>query len=1023
MGKGTVWAGFWPKLTTIGSSILTLTAWRWRTQQFLLLVIGCGLIIAVALMGVLPVFSSVMTTAGLRNVLRAQGNSSQIIATSSLQGLSTSQVTNLATSVNRVVDRDAGQYLSGAPQSTVISGNWYLGYGGFTLDFYGVSLEAARSHLHLLQGQIPTESNFSTTSINILLTSSEALYLGHIQVGDTIPLATLLVTKPLNNNLGLPGGPEAYGNTLTAHVVGIFQVDPGDAFWDGYTLEVQAPQSRETPPPYLALTSQSDLLQFLDATATEQHVQTVFPADKSLSTLLLSYKLNPALLTDGRLNELITHLGQLQQDVYRVFTPTTILEEADSNIVTVSLSGPVLHSASTDSTLEKYRSQVEITQTPALLLTAEIAALLLFFVATMISALVEREQLAMAVLRSRGSSRWQIFGSLFIQILALCLGAALLGPALAVVLVRMIAPHFLTPTTGDALNALPLDAGALFRSLGLTTLITLGVCGLTSLLTILLAVRANILTQRREEARQTQLPLWQRLRLDLLIMSLAICGYICILYLENVQGLIDGQGQVLVSTPLALLAPLLLVLAGILGFLRLFPLLLKMLARLARKRRDATVMLAFVQMERSPRQPMRVALLLGLATAFALFSLVFAASQNQRPADLATYQAVSDFSGSTSTLPATNPQNVVQVLQQTDESYLSIPGITETTVGYVDTRYFVVNSYPSGEYSQSTILNAVDADTFAQTATWTSQDSNESLSTLMQLLATLRNPSMQRGVVPTIVAASTWQLLGLSPGAIFHLTDVYGDSDGVSYLALAEVQHIPPVNDSLQGAILVDYQTMVAARARAHETTSPNYLWLRSSSDPALLDQTRQALNTSDLALSNLVDRRALSSDNAEDPLVNDLLSILSTGVIVAFLLAFLATICLPLLNTRTRQTSFAVLRALGGKPGEVTLTLVWELAIVLCTSLLLGLFFGLLLAFTSVAPLVFTGVLPTNLVTLSGTAIYLLQQLLPVRIILPPSLLLAILVQALLSAVAVSLMSRVARHPLIAQALLIDED
>ena len=835
--------GLWLRPGAFFAAALTLAVWRWRTQRALLLVAGVGIVCAVMLVAALPLFSSVMTTAGLRSVLRAQPDSTQIVANADLQALSSQEVTNASALANRVVQPDVGRYLTGTAQTTVITGNWYLNSGGFALNFYGVPIQTAQAHLQLLQGRLPNTTSASTALIEVMLTRSAASDLG-VKVGDIIPLTVLLATKQINNNLGSPGGPQPYINTLGAYVVGIFQTRANDAYWNSYTLEAPPLDARETPPPFLALTDQTVLLNLLDTIAHQQHATDVFFTDKSVDSVFLAYNLNASMITGSNLNDVIALLGRLQQDANRTFQ-LAVHPGADVNIMGITLSGLVLHDVSEPSTLEKYLSQEEIVQTPALILTAEIVGLLLFFVSTMIGALVEREQLAIAVMRSRGSSRVQVFASLLIQTLGLCLFAALAGPPLALGLVYLVIPHFLSANNQDAFNVLALDPGQVLRALSLYTLAAIVVAFLTLLLVIWLVVRANILTRRHEEARSTARPLWYRQHLDLAIAVLAVAGYLLILYLQHVQQFLSAQGQILVSTPLELLAPLLLVLAGILFFLRLFPLLLRLLVYLVRYTRGLSVGLALVQMERAPRQPMRMALLLGLTTAFVFFSLVFSASQGQRAQDLATYQAVSDLSGYTASLPVTPPENAASVLSQADASYRKIQGVTSVTIGYVDDRYLLVNSGTSQAYTHKTILTAVDASTFAQTAFWSSQDASQSLADLMRMLSSRRQEAGRRGVVPAIVAASTWQTLGLTPGMTFHLDDDQGEFDSTVYVAVAEVQHIPPTDDGVQGALLVDYQSLVAGRARYQEITRPNYIWLRISNSPGVVSQVRAALRRS----------------------------------------------------------------------------------------------------------------------------------------------------------------------------------
>ncbi|HEY0755767.1 MAG TPA: FtsX-like permease family protein [Ktedonobacteraceae bacterium] len=1013
--------GFWQRPEAFFRAALTLAIWRWRAQRPLLLVAGAGILCAVMLVAALPIFSSVMTTAGLRDVLRGQSKSSQIIANAGLQALSSREVANASALANGAMQKELGGYLTGDPQQTVVSGNWYLNRAGFTLNFYGVPIQTVQAHLHILRGRLPNTSSASTSTVEIMLTQTAASDL-NVNVGDTFPLAVLLLTKQANNDIGSPGGPIPYTNMLSAYVVGIFQVQSDDAYWNGYTLEAPSLDAREIPPPFLALTDQTVLLKMLDTISQQHSAAGIIFSDKSFDSVMLSYTLNASVITGNRLDDLIKRLGNLQQDANQTFQ-LVAHPGADMNIIGITLFGPALHDLDGPGTLEKYRSQEEIVQTPALILTVEIVGLMLFFVSTIIEALVEREQLTIAVMRSRGSSRSQIVVSLFMQTLVLCLCAGLLGPLLALALVYLTIPHFLSASNQDAFNVLVLDPGQVLRSLSLYTGMALAAAFLALLLVIFLVVRANILTQRREEARSTLRPLWYRQRLDLVCAVLAVGGYMLIFYLQHVQQFLSAQSQILVSTPLELLAPWLLVLAGILLFLRLFPLLLRWLTSLVRHTRGLPAVLALVQMERAPRQPMRMALLLGLTTAFVFFALVFSASQVQRAQDLATYRAVSDFGGYTVALPITTPDDAATVLSQVDSSYQRIHGVTSVTVGYVDSRYLFVNGDTAQAYTHKTVLTAVDANTFARTAFWSSQDSAQSLAKLMALLSGQRQEAELRGVVPAIVAASTWQTLGLTPGMTFRLADNLGQFDSTVYVAVAEVSHIPPTDDGNQGALLVDYQSLVAGRAHYQQETRPNYIWLRISASPGALNQVRAALAEPGLSLNNLVDRRAISISSTVDPLARSLLSILSVGVVAALLLALLANFLLPLFSVQVRQTNFAVLRALGASSSQITSLLAWEMAIILATALLLGFLFGALLIVTSVAPLVFTGVLPGTLADVSNAALYTLQQVIPVTIVVPSSVFLVLAVLVMLCLLAISLISRLGQHPLLAQALLVDDD
>ncbi len=257
----------------------------------------------------------------------------------------------------------------------------------------------------------------------------------------------------------------------------------------------------------------------------------------------------------------------------------------------------------------------------------------------------------------------------------------------------------------------------------------------------------------------------------------------------------------------------------------------------------------------------------------------------------------------------------------------------------------------------------------------------------------------------------------------FHLTDDFGGPNATTYLAVAEVKHIPPADDQVEGAVLVDYQSLVAGRAVYQQTTQPNYIWLRTGNSPAAINYVRSVLSTSPMALTDLLDRRALSGEESLDPLSRNLTSILGMGVAAALLLALLANLLLPLLGVHERQTTFAVLRALGTTSEQITRMLLWEMATVLLTALLLGLLFGTLLTLSAVQPLIFTAVLPTNLASVSSTSLYTIQQIVPITVVVPPSLLVALVILLALCVLALGLMARLAQAPLLGQALRVDND
>src|SRR5260370_41343347 len=98
------------------SSVVTVSLWRWRQQWFLLLMIGIGMIAAVTIVCTIPLLSSTMQTAGLRNVLRATPTSSEVALSAQVAGLSTQGIEQIYPPVNASLQQHLKTYLNGPPR-------------------------------------------------------------------------------------------------------------------------------------------------------------------------------------------------------------------------------------------------------------------------------------------------------------------------------------------------------------------------------------------------------------------------------------------------------------------------------------------------------------------------------------------------------------------------------------------------------------------------------------------------------------------------------------------------------------------------------------------------------------------------------------------------------------------------------------------------------------------------------------------------------------------------------------------
>lgn len=983
------------------AATVTLALWQLRLTWRLLLVSGAGVVAAVILVCTVPLYSQVAMSAGLRSSLSASDKS-----TITIHGvahlISQSATQKVSGQIQQELQQNIGQFLGGSQfsvQSPGLSGSALGQYNQVQL--LGWSIHDLGKHVNLLEGRLPQDSG---SIMEIALTPEAAKNL-NLAIN-----ATFDVDMPFLNNRG-----NQVLEALTLHVVGIFTpTDPGENYWHGTNFGSQSLGQHGML--YPSLVSNESYLSTLDAVSNavshDQEGKLLSGVSfEAPSDLYWYYAIDTT-----RLN--IDHLDELASGLNNVLVSVSNQPVAQPYVDKTTSAGP-------SDLVNSYNDRIAVARIPLLSLAYLIAGLMLFFVSLMTDLLVDRQSESIAMLRSRGASRQQIFSSLVTQSIGVGVIALIAGPLVSILLASLLVRSSLSPADQGALNVILADPISTALNLYLSALATVVVSILAMVFALNRASRMDVLALRRETARASRGPAWLRMGLDILAGVIALTGYGFSVYITS-PGVLDARTRVLILPPMTLVGAVFLLLGCMLLFLRIFPFILDMLSNIAVRNRGATSMLAVAQMARAPRQSLRMTLLLALAVAFGIFSLVFSASQTQRIPNVAAYQVGADFTG---TYPNGSALSKLSVGQQ-EEAFQRVPGVTSASVGFVSST----RGAESG-VNASIELRAVDADTFAKTAFWNAQDSSQPLDVLMQHLVKQRDAATSQGVVPAIVDAAAWKTLSLTLGAPFTLSDLNGT---INYVAIGEIDHIPTVNDSADasgtndyvalGGVLVDFSTYRAAvqAGQQGQTTpaplAPTNVWLSTKDDAGTLASVRAALASGSLRLLDVNDRRALENSMGSDPLYLALLGVLAIGAATALLLGLLGNMTVSWLSARSRLINFAVMRALGTAPRQVASILTYEQVIVYATAIGLGVAFGILLSFLVLPAFVFTSATGN---VIGGTGVfYVTQSVPPIQMIIPVLLIgLAVGILVAICIVALGMMVRIVSRPALSSTLRLNSD
>lgn len=785
-----------------------------------------------------------------------------------------------------------GQHLFGAPPPGPLTR-----FEAF--DYYVVG-----PHMHLSAGTFPQDD--ARGEVQVLITGEMANVYG-LGVGSAITAAVPITTSH---------GKIVFGTKVHAQVVGIWEPkDANDPIWNNES----------------------------------------FAAVKQLSAAggLVVYQVLTTYDGYFALLQSAPTMGMTQHWIYatqsnRITTENTSAVAASVEEFRAELTTTASVDTKLDTLLRETESQHSARSQQLYIIVIQMLALSLLFVATMSILLVERQVSGLSTLRSRGASRLQLI-ALFVgqgMLLALLVGlvAPILAGILALALVHLFMPapvDVLTTTVGAAYlpgqlrpsaAVLPAVAGA-----------ALGVGTLT--VTAWQSTRLDVLAARRARGRSDHLPLWRRANLDVALVVLSLLGYLELVLFGSDAVRQQSGGS---YSALGLFTPALLLLAGALVLLRIFPLLVRQGLRFAAGARGLTLMLALAQLARTPTRYTRLALLLAMAVAVGVFSLNFDATLQQSIYARSAYAVGADIRLTESQSDSTSVNaNIVRELH------------TEPEVQAVSPAYRNLGTISSEANAARVDVLGIDPATFGQVASvsWHSDFATVPLNQeLVQMRAhqlpavsSAQGGSVASGAIWTLVSETFAGYLHLNVGDSFQL-QVDGDSAPTRFVIGDVVTEFPTLYPAraVAGFIVFNIADFMGANntdVTAADGLGANEFWLRvdtpereAAALPQRLRERLQLDTTSVLDLYSTV----LAAESTPESAGNR--GLLFLGGLTAIMLASLGILAQTLMAARQRMTQFAVLRTLGLLPGRVTRILLVEQALVYLFGVVGGTFLGGLL-------------------------------------------------------------------------------
>jgi putative ABC transport system permease protein len=560
--------------------------------------------------------------------------------------------------------------------------------------------------------------------------------------------------------------------------------------------------------------------------------------------------------------------------------------------------------------------------------------LLLYYLGIAAAALAEQSREDMALMQSRGASRWQVLSLLLLEAVLLSGAALLAAPWLSGQVVVLLAHQGLfSPPPGQASVGIPSFQAYLYASVGAL------ICLLTMLLPGWAALRTSLLAIKRHFSRPRPRALWLRIGPGFLLTALGVFGYLQIrtreaFFTQSLHGDFTIDWVAAVSPTLLLLG-----IAG-LGSLLVPPLLL-LGDWLFHRLPGVAASLAFRQMARRPGPYIRLLLLLSLTAALGVSASLFTGSLDNSFNARASYVSGADLRLVEGSL---NLPDIDWRAAPLQDHLTLLPGVRD---GMSSFRAESILPLESLHFPQTTVLG-IDSTRFAQLAYWRPDFASAPLPRLMQ---SLQREGTQEEALPAIIDDQLLNQARLHVGSQI-IMDI-GGIIGVNFQVVGTFHYFPTLDTSGYTLVCDMNRLITVLHQILSPNIAPNEIWLQLAPNaPAYTaGQVENRLETNPQHRQVLVsvlqayDRQELAETLRNDPLQRSISTALTLDFIIAALLSVVGMIALFLLLAQQRAFEFGVLRAMGLSLGQLLWMLGCEQLTLLLLAGLLGIPLGLVVA------------------------------------------------------------------------------
>jgi len=576
-----------------------------------------------------------------------------------------------------------------------------------------------------------------------------------------------------------------------------------------------------------------------------------------------------------------------------------------------------------------------------------IMLMLAFYLYMVANLITERQKTEIAVLRSRGASRWQIIASYAAEGAILGAIAFAAGPYLGLLLTKLLGASsgFLEFVQRAKVEA------SVNREAFEYALAAVGFSLLMTLIPVFLATGVSIVGRKQQMARLQKLSFWHKYFIDVALIAVALYG------LQNYQSRIRHMLSFGIRSaadiridPLLFLIPSFFILGAALFLLRWYPLLIRLVYRLGRRWWTPALSSSLVQIGRSSSQYQFIMVFMIVTIATGIFGASANRTINKNVEDKIYYDIGTDIrmqiywqndapplilSGSDDE-GAGDSQAAPRRTQYSEPSFLpftEIPGVRHAAKVFIkeDAAVFEGNSAKS-----EVQLMGIETYDFGHTAWMRSGLLEYPFNSYLNLMAS--EPSA------VLISRSVAAELGLRPGDT--LTLGWRGTDQADFIVFAIIDYWPswnPLPNVPAGSERAETPKLIVGNLpyiQSQLALEPYEVWFRLQPE-ASSQEVYDAVAEKGYDVLSVQNARQERIQSINDPFILAINGVMTLDFLISICITFVGFLLYWVISLHARTLQFGIFRAMGISFSRLIAMLAGEQILISAASIAIGIYTG----------------------------------------------------------------------------------